>query len=173
LAGDKDLRARLPYADLGYFLSLCNRWFPSASSLEEMDDQALVLKVEQVLDAVEVHATYKTVPPASNSTLSPLSEQNYRLVLKCIQGTIGQLDIFSKEFRQQVAQQHGGVMKHTGINDMISKIANAIDVTTQQSNFEQMANIHAVLFASGHCQIADKLLELNLLIGKILDLGTK
>lgn len=171
LMGDENLRARLPYADLGFFLSLCNRWFPSASSLEEMDDHVFLHKLEQALEAVEEHGLYKTVPTASGSTVELLSEKNYRLVLKCIMGIIEQIDIFSKDFRQQVAEQHGGVMKHAGMNELITKIANAIDVVTQQSNFEQLANIHAVLFASGNVQVADKLTELNSLISKVLDLG--
>jgi hypothetical protein len=169
LMSDEVMRHRLPYADLGFFFTTCTILFPS--SFEEMDDQTLVHHVEKVLSVVEGHGIYKTCPTASNVPVEPLSEKNFRLTISAIKDIVDQLIIFDKNYSQQVAEQHGGVTRHAGMNDIINKIANAIDVVTQQANFEQIANIHAVQFAFGSSQIAGKLSELSALLVKVLNVG--
>jgi hypothetical protein len=168
LMGDDELRDRLPYADLGLFLVTCNDTFPPASSMENEDDHLLVHAVKAALTAVERAAIWKT---GSNVAVEPLSERNFRLMISAAKGILDNLIVFDKDYRQQVARQHGGVAKHASMDDLMNKTANAIDVEAQKFNFEQIANIHAVQVASGSSQIAEKLSELSGLFGKALNVG--
>jgi hypothetical protein len=141
LVGDDDLRDRLPYADIGLFLATCNDTFPPASSIENEDDHLLVHAVKAALMAVERAAIWKTNPTASNVTVEPLSERNFRLMISAFKDILDKLIVFDKDYRQQVAHQHGGIAKHASMNDLM---ANAIDVEAQKFNFEQIANIHVI-----------------------------
>lgn len=117
---------------------------------------------------MERAAIWKT---GSKVTVEPLGERNFRLMISAAKGVLDKLIVFDKDYRQQMAHQHGGVLKHASMNDLMTKTANAIDVEAQKVNFEQIANIHAVQVASGSCQIAEKLSELSKLLGKALEMG--
>ncbi|KAI4269744.1 MAG: hypothetical protein LQ337_007105 [Flavoplaca oasis] len=154
--------ARLPYRDLAFFLELCNHNIPSLI----LGEQEVAKEVERALQTVEIADHHRTGRTTSNH--EPITKENYRLVLSCMKDTIDQIITFIKDSGQQVAQQHGGVLKHAGIKDLMNKFSNAVDVVHQQSLFEQLANVHAVQHTSANSKASEKLLDLSELIGKVL-----
>lgn len=124
-------------------------------------------EVERALQTVEIADRHRTGWTPSND--EPINKDNYRLVLICIKDTLDQIVTFIQDSGKQVAQQHGGVLKHAGIKDLMTKFSNALDVNHQASLFEQLGNVHAVQHASANAEASEKLIKLSDLIGKVLE----
>ncbi|KAL8714813.1 MAG: hypothetical protein Q9220_001326 [cf. Caloplaca sp. 1 TL-2023] len=156
--------ARLLYRDLAFFLGLCNHNIPSLI----LGEQEVAKEVERALQTLEIADHHRSGQTTSNH--EPITKENYRLVLSCMKDTIDQIIAFIKDSGQQVAQQHGGALKHAGIKNLMNRFGNAVDVVHQQSLFEQLANanVHAVQHTSANSEASEKLLLSSELIGKVL-----
>jgi hypothetical protein len=153
---------RLPYGELPFFLGICNANIPSVDMAEKVIEQ----EVERALQTVHLHGVYNTGRTTSN--VESTANENHRLVLSCTKDTIDQLTKFMRDSSQQVAEQHGGILRQAGIKELMSKVGGAVDVVHLQSLVEQVAGLHAVQHTAANGQAVEQLSQLSELLGKTL-----
>jgi hypothetical protein len=156
---------RLPYGELAFFLGICNDNIPSVNIGEKVVEQ----EVQRALQTVHLHDIYNTGRTTSN--VESLTDENYRLVLGCTKDTIDQLTKFIRDSSQQVAAQHGGILRQAGIRELMNKVGGAVDVVNLQNLVEQVAGLHAVQHAAANGQAVEQLSQLSGQLGKVLSIS--
>jgi len=152
---------RLPYKELAFFLGICNNNIPSLGIGQTVVEQ----EVERALQTVHLHDTYTTGRATSN--VEPLTHENYRLVLGCTKDAIDQLAEFLRDSSRQVAEQHGGILKHAGIRELMNKVGGAADDVHLKSLFEQVAGLHAVQHTAANGEAVEQLEQLSEQLNKV------
>ncbi|CAJ2503936.1 Uu.00g113300.m01.CDS01 [Anthostomella pinea] len=56
------------------------------------------------------------------------------------------IDNYGKRSLQAVAEHHGGLLKHTSIEDIMTKFGNCVDAATVQNLVEQLGALHAAQY---------------------------
>jgi len=159
-----DHGGRLPCKELALFLSICNDNIPSLDIGKTVVEQ----EVERALRTVHLFDTHTTGRATSN--VGSTTHENYRLVLECTKDTIDQLAKSTQDSSRQVAEQHGGVLKHAGIRELMDKVGGAVDVVHLKSLVEQVASLHAVQHTAANGEIAEQLSQLSERLDKTLSM---
>jgi Ni,Fe-hydrogenase III large subunit len=92
-------------------------------------------------------------------------------VISGTKDTIDQLANFIRASSQQVAEQHGGILKHAGIRELMKNIGNAVDVVHLQSLVEQVCALHAVQHTAANGEAVEQLSQLIELLHKALSVS--
>jgi hypothetical protein len=156
---------RLPYKELAFFLGICNNNIPSLDIGEEVVKQ----EVERALQTVDLLDIYDTGRTTSN--VGSTANENYRLVLGCTKDTIDQLTKFIRGSSQQVAEQHGGILKQAGVRELMNKVGGATDVVHLQSVVEQVLALHGVQHTAANGETVEQLSQLSELLRKALSVS--
>lgn len=139
---------RLPYKELALFLSICNDNIPSLG-IGQIVVEHEVKRASRTVHLHDIHTTGR-----ATSNVGSKTQENYRLVLECTKDTIDQLAKFMRDSSRQVAEQHGGILKHASIRELMDKVGGAVDVVHLKSLVEQVARLHAVQYTAANGEIA-------------------
>lgn len=118
---------------------------------------------------VELHNQHKQIWTTSED--SQMSKGDFRLLLSCVKNIIEQTDKYIQDSAQALADQHGGILRHGSLEDLMGKLGNAVDIAEAQSYWEQLGAFHAVLHASGDRKASEMLQMLSALLEKALLVG--
>ena len=152
---------RLPYRNLAFFLSFCH-----TGVQKDFEEDIKNFEVERALQAVALHNKFQHTQASASE--EPITKNNYRMLLARLLDNVQSICVYIDESNKALADQHGGILRHGGIKDLMNKLGNGVDVGTLQSLFEQLGVLHAVQHASTNRNAAVELETLQGLIEKLL-----
>jgi hypothetical protein len=75
---------------------------------------------------------------------------------------------FARKSATALAAQHGGVLKHGSVKDIVRRLASAVDVATSEALWSQLAGMHAVQNVSSILEIARPMEDLDKVLDELL-----
>jgi hypothetical protein len=124
---ENELGAKLPYDGLAFFLECCRERIGSI----ERNDEVAALEVNMALIVVKLYNKRRGVRTTSEE--HAVSIDDFALALSSVKDVIDQIDKHIHDSAAALMVQHGGILKHSSIKDLMSKFGNAVDVATAQS----------------------------------------
>lgn len=180
---------RLPVNGTGFFLEMCQSSLnkaASASSDGAYRSSVVPVAVKWALRATDVymrHVPEIRLPFTSDLEMGKgeqkegtdsrvrkghLKPGDFRKIIEGVLQVILAIDDFAKRSRDMVAEEHGAVMDNLSIRDLMNKVGDAVDRAQLQSLVEQIAALHAVLYAAKDKEIVESLKQLKTYLSDIL-----
>jgi len=159
----KNQGSRLPYDELALFLSTCSPRLPA----DAYENETMVeIQVDNALDMVATVINLRV--PHITSDAERISVHSHPLMLRAIKGVLQSVIVSIHDSDKALADQHGGVLQHASIKDVMNKIGNAVDVATLQSYFEQLGAFHAAQYTAARRPAVEKLESVCEMIDELL-----
>jgi hypothetical protein len=160
LMDDEDLRERLEYEHLGFFLDVCGTLIPGT----DWNVQTVKPFILKAFDAVRINAKYhyhtrQKVADSSEGDTQVNLDQVGRLMDCARDGIIKTADRMDNEL-QALVDQHGGLIKHSGVESTMASLAKAVDIDTAQFHWHQLASLHATQLGLARSEPIKNLREL-------------
>lgn len=82
------------------------------------------------------------------------------------------MDKYVEDSAKLIAEQHGAILKHANLKDLMNKMGDAVDTAAMKSLLEQLGALHAVMYASKNREVvsmlraADEFLERIVLVNE-------
>jgi len=151
---------QLPYEGFAFFVEVLLQFPPAAAD----DMNTLTAHVKAALKLVNVHNAHIswTTSNAVGTRTDPTAA-----VIPAVLDVIRQVNRDIDESGRALVAQHGAVLQHASIDDLMNKLGKAVDVATVQCLHEQLGAIHAAQFVSRHRIAAEKLRRLEDLLAEI------
>jgi hypothetical protein len=147
----QDLRARLHYQSLGFFLQVCQKLIGA-----EWHSGVMRPEIEKALDIVELHNEHNSVwtsPEDADNTDDADSKQ----VLSAVQQMVSQVARHIRESATSLTKEHGALLKHASVEDLMKKLAISVDVDTARVYWEQVCVLHTTQLALARREDAENL----------------
>ena len=122
-----ELSNDLPYRSLGFFSRALPRIYHVAPPRHET---VMLVEVKKALAAVKIYNKHQSSShrPTSNDDELVRPYPIFESSSPASKIVIEQTDKHIQDIAEAVAQQHGGILKHGSLKDLMNKIGNAIDV---------------------------------------------
>lgn len=165
LMDDEDLRERLEYEHLGFFLDVCESLIPGAD-WHAQTVKPFILKAFDIVQKRAKHHYYYTrqkVEDSSEVDTQVNLDQAGRFLDCARDGIIKTADRMDNEL-QALVDEHGGLIKHSSVESTMASLAKAVDIKTAESYWHQLASFHATQLGLARSEPIKNLRELAELI---------
>ncbi|KAK0291074.1 hypothetical protein LTR35_001795 [Friedmanniomyces endolithicus] len=162
---ENDLGGGLPYSDLAFFLDTCNdTLWPSSEA------PAVLREVQQALRAVKRRDDHRP----RRATADALGDQSELLsVFEHYNDGMRQIKQNMDKSGDAIVAQHGAILKHGTIKDIMDKLGNSVDVYGARNYHEQLGGMQAVQLVAGNRDASDVMERLLAIGDKVVVAGKR
>lgn len=156
--------------DLGFFLGECHEGIVSADAAQNLIDEHVSLalqRTERHHHHMPAYATWASPTHASHASKT-INMKEARLILICIRRMIISIEEHLGKVQTAVAGEHGGLLKHASIMDLMHKAGAAVDITAFKKVLEQVGAVQAALLAGKNDVVKEDLQFLRSKIDEVL-----
>jgi hypothetical protein len=170
--GNLPLRDQLNRGMLGFFLEICHLKITSADFAVEVVRDI----VKDALQLAQLHQNHTATIPSSSfaawTDSGPAGDRpiaaDLHLVLTTMREFIKTMDKYVDDSAKLIAEQHGAILKHANLKDLMSKIGDAVDTAAMKSLVEQLGALHATVYASKNREVVNMLRAADEFLERIL-----
>ncbi|KAM0438082.1 hypothetical protein ACHAQK_007172 [Fusarium lateritium] len=175
----RKLADAFPQSTLCFFLELCNDMLPAVLTPPILDDSVSGI-IQMAFKASLKHAVYTTCSPTASTavhwTLSESDPQDdadhptahHRRFLTLIMTYLRESQTISDQHVKKIAEQHGALLPHDSIEDLMSKLSISTDKETVRCLTQQLGALHVGLLTSHDSKLSRKLEDLIQMIDTVL-----
>ncbi|KKY29422.1 hypothetical protein UCDDA912_g10654 [Diaporthe ampelina] len=165
---------RLTVSGFGFFMELMHKEMlhQDNDGAGEYSEPNVDFQINEALDKTEIfmhHSKCSWTP----SNLVPqdggeIEVEDLFHVLTSMRDVVRAVIRFSEASMEDVAKQHGGMLKSTSLKDLMIKVADSVDRASLQARFEQICALHAAAYAQNKVNSAKTLQNLAVCMDKVL-----
>lgn len=174
LSPDRALGNNLPISGFGFFMECMHKrmYGQDNDGGGEYNEQTVAFEIYRALDDTETymhHANSSWTP--SNVDLGDggkVKAGDLFVFLTSMRKVLHKVIRFSDESMEDVAKQHGGILKTTSFKDLMTKVGESVDKSSLQARFEQICALHAAAYAQNNVNSAKILQDMLRCVDRVL-----
>lgn len=165
---------RLTISGFGFFMELMHKEMlhQDDNGAGEYSEPRVTFQINEALDKTEIFMHHSKCSWTPSNVIpqngGEIEVEDLFHVLTSMREVIRDVNRFSEASMEDVAKQHGGLLKSTSLKELMIKVADSVDRASLQARFEQVCALHAAAYAQNKVNSAKTLQELAVCMDKVL-----
>lgn len=171
---DQPLGNRLTISGFGFFMELMHKEMRGQDNngAGEYSAPTVDFEINEALDNTEIYMHHSRGSWTPSDFVphdgGKVNVEDLFQVLTSMRDVLRKVIRFSEASMEDVAKQHGGMLKSTSLKDLMIKVGDSVDRSSLQVQFEQVCALHAAAYAQNKVNSAKTLRDLVMYVERVL-----